>query len=276
MMIISRNTLLIVAGFFLFLSGCGDDNNEGQIVMTDNVNLLTERNISSLVLNQTMKYNIILPNDYYLNTDCVYPVLYLLHGMDGNHNSWAEDGDVRQIVQNAIKNDVVDPMIVVMPDAFNTFYVDGYQEGLKYETYFWNEFLPYIEETYRVNASREMRFIAGLSMGGFGASYYAFTHPDKFMYCYSMSGAIQGIGLTITPSISSIIAVCSSFEELPNYTIDCGTSDFLVYQSNQTVHEALESLEFDHEYIARDGTHDWVFWRKSLEMALERIGQYIN
>lgn len=257
------------------LSGCKTDD-EVELIITDNVSLLTDRNMVSIVLNQTMKYNLILPNDYYINTERYYPVLYLFHGMGGNNNDWADYGNAKQTVQDAFKNEVVEPMIVVMPDAFNTFYVDGYQSGLKYETYFWNEFLPYIEDTYRVNATREMRFVAGLSMGGFGASYYAYTYPDKFRYCYSMSGAVTGVGSSTTPSISDIVAAYDSFDGLPGYTLDCGTSDFLVFESNQAVHEVLDSIGFDHEYIAREGTHDWVFWQKSLEMALERIGQYLN
>lgn len=264
-----------LTGLIFIVSGCNNPN-EGELVTTDNLNLLTDKNITSAVLNQTMKYNIVLPNDYYINTERYYPVLYLLHGMNGNNNSWTNEGNVKEIVQNAIMHDVIESIIVVMPNAFNTFYVDGYQSGLKYETYFYEEFLPYIEDTYRINSLPEMRFIAGLSMGGFGASYYAFTHPEKFMYCYSMSGAVTGVGSPLTPPISKIIAGYNSFDELPDYTLDCGTSDPLVYASNQAAHQALDSLGFEHEYITREGTHDWMFWQKSLEIALERIGQYLN
>lgn len=268
---------LFLMSFIFILSACkNDDDNELELIVTDNVSLLANKTINSTVLGQTMKFNIILPNDYYTNTDRYYPVLYLLHGMGGNNTDWAIQGNAKQLVQDAFKNKVVAPMIVVMPDAFNTFYVDGYQNGLKYETYFWDEFLPFIESTYRVDALRENRFIAGLSMGGFGASYYAFTSPDKFVYCYSMSGAVEGIGLASTPSIADIIKAYESFGDLPAYTMDCGISDPLVYNSNQVVHAKLLEAGFDHEYIERDGTHDWLFWKKSLEMALERIGQYTN
>ncbi len=272
---IQRTTWLFVIGIIFLLAGCKNEK-EVPLIITDNISLLADRNITSMVLNQTMKYNIILPNDYYVNTDRYYPVLYLFHGMNGNNNDWAEQGNAKQMVQDAIKNEIIPPMIVVMPDAFNTFYVDGYQNGLKYETYFWDEFLPYIEKTYRIIDSRETRFIAGLSMGGYGASYYAFTYPDKFMYCYSMSGAVEGVGTSTTPSIADIITSYDSFDSLPGYTMDCGTSDPLVFTSNQSVHEKLVSAGFNHEYITREGTHDWGFWQKSLEMALERIGEYLT
>ncbi|WP_319590069.1 alpha/beta hydrolase-fold protein [uncultured Draconibacterium sp.] len=272
---VKTNIVLLLIGFILILSACSEDK-EPELVITDNVSLLSDQTINSTVLGQTMKFNIILPNDYYTNTNRYYPVLYLFHGMGGNNNDWATHGNAKQLFQDAFKNEVLAPMIVVMPDAFNTFYVDGYQNGLKYESYFWEEFLPSIEREYRVDAKRENRFIAGLSMGGFGASYYAFTYPDKFTYCYSMSGAVEGIGSDSTPSIADIIKAYKSFGDLPGYTMDCGTSDPLVFTSNQSVHAKLLDAGFDHEYIEREGVHDWVFWRKALEMALERIGQYTN
>jgi enterochelin esterase-like enzyme len=274
---VKRLIFLVLISLIICLPACNnDDDKETELIITGNVSLLSNKTIKSVVLNQTMKYNIILPNDYYIHDDRSYPVLYLFHGMGGNNNDWANQGNARQIFQDAFKNGVLAPMIVVMPDAFNTFYVNDYQSGLKYETYFWDEFLPFIESTYRVDASRENRFIAGLSMGGYGASYYAFTYPDKFAYCYSMSGAVEGIGTASTPSIAGIIAAYNSFGELPDYTMDCGTSDLLVYSSNQSVHAKLLEAGFDHEYIARDGVHDWAFWKKSLQMTLERIGQYTN
>ncbi|WP_163323785.1 alpha/beta hydrolase [Draconibacterium mangrovi] len=272
---VKHNIFLLATCFILILTACSEDD-EPEVVITDNVSMLIDKTISSTVLSQTMKYNIILPNDYYTNPERYYPVLYLFHGMGGNNRDWALQGNARLILQNAFKNGVTAPMIVVMPDAFNTFYVDGYQNGLKYETYFWEEFLPFIESEYRVTASRDTRFIAGLSMGGFGASYYAFTYPDKFKYCYSMSGAVEGVGAATTPSIAAIITAYDSFNDLPAYTMDCGTSDPLVFSSNQSVHAKLLDAGFDHEYIEREGTHDWVFWEKALEMALERIGQYTN
>ncbi|MDX8339787.1 alpha/beta hydrolase family protein [Draconibacterium sp. IB214405] len=272
---VKHNIFLLATCFILIFTACSEDE-EPEVVITDNVSMLIDKTINSTVLSQTMKYNIILPNDYYTNTERYYPVLYLFHGMGGNNRDWALQGNARLTLQNAFKNGVTAPMIVVMPDAFNTFYVDGYQNGLKYETYFWEEFLPFIESEYRVTASRDTRFIAGLSMGGFGASYYAFTYPEKFKYCYSMSGAVEGVGAASTPSIADIIRAYDSFSDLPAYTMDCGTADPLVFTSNQSVHAKLLDAGFDHEYIEREGTHDWVFWTKALEMALERIGQYTN
>lgn len=263
-------------GLLIFLVACQSEK-ETPSIYTGNVSAQSNLTIKSVVLGQEMKYNILLPGSYNIETDKKYPVLYLLHGMGDDNNAWMINGDAKNHVQRAIKKEVIPEIIVVMPDALVTFYVNGYQEGLKYCTFLEEEFIPYIESNYRVKTERSSRFIAGLSMGGFGASYHAFTYPEKFIYCYSMSGALEGVGTPATPSIVDLISEYrDNYDSLPGYTIDCGTSDFLVYTSNVSVHEKLIQLGFDHEYIERNGSHDWTFWKESLPMALERIGNYLN
>lgn len=245
-------------------------------IVTGNVVCLKNQHLNSAVLGQEMEYSILLPGSYSEAVDSVYPVLYLLHGMGDDHNAWIEKGNVAALVQKAINNEVLPEMIVVMPNAFVTFYVDNYQDNLAYETFFREEFLPYIESEYRVDAQRSQRFIAGLSMGGYGASYYAFSYPEKFCYCYSMSGALEGVGTILTPSVADLIAESSvEFSALPEFTMDCGMQDFLVYDANVSTHSKLTDLEFAHEYIEREGSHDWTFWQEALPMALERIGSIL-
>lgn len=259
----------------LFMFACQAEKDSPSLT-TGNVSVQSNLSINSAVLGREIKYNIILPGSYAQETNRFYPVLYLLHGMGDDNNAWLEKGDAKNLVQKAIKDEVIPEMIVVMPDALVTFYVNNYQDGLNYETFFEEEFMPFIENEYRIDGQRSSRFIAGLSMGGFGASYHAFTYPEKFRYCYSMSGAVEGVGKPVTPSISKLISAYNGeFQNLPDYTLDCGTSDFLVYESNVKVHEELNDLQFEHEYIERQGAHDWIFWKEALPMALERIGSYL-
>lgn len=92
-----------------------------------------------------------------------------------------------------------------------------------------------------------------------------------------MSGAVEGVSSPATPSITKLIAGYNGeYQNLPEYTLDCGTSDYLVYDSIVKVHNQLNELEFEHEYIERQGTHDWTFWKDALPMVLERIGSYLN
>ncbi len=246
-------------------------------IVTGNPVVKKNLTLNSVEMGQQMNYSILLPGSYNTNTDAYYPVLYLLHGMGDDNNAWLEKGDAKSIFQQAVSNEVLPEMIVVMPDALVTFYVNDYQDELQYENYFQEEFIPFIESEYRIKADRENRFIAGLSMGGYGASYHAFTYPGMFTYCYSMSGALEGVGSPATPAISSILAELSSdFQSLPQYTMDCGMQDYLVFEANENTHSQLTGLGFSHEYIERAGTHDWTFWKEALTMLLERIGRIIN
>lgn len=264
---------------FLFLpiiaASCSsdDDGPEGPII-TGNVSVKADQTIYSPENNCYFKYNVILPSSFNVDPSTKYPVLYLLHGADGSNTDWCNGGNAASVVQEYIKSGKLPEIVVVMPDAKNTSYVDGYQDGIKYETFFHQTLMPYIESTYRIIGERDNRFIAGLSMGGFGASYYAFTYPEKFRYCYCMSGAVGGMGSALTPDIPTLVAD-KDFSSLPDYTMDIGTEDFL-YATNVGVHNALEQMGFDHEFIQRSGAHDWKFWQEALPKALDRIGSYLK
>lgn len=256
------------------MTSCGDDNDKGKLIVTGNVAVKENLQAFSPENNMNFKYNVILPSSFNVDPSKRYPVLYLLHGADSNNTDWCNLGNARVAVQTAIDAGTIPEMVVIMPDAKNTSYVDGFQDGIKYETFFHNTFMPYVEEIYRIDGSRDKRFIAGLSMGGFGCSYYAFKYPEKFRYCYCMSGAVGGMGSSLTPDIVTLLTG-KDFAKMPDYTMDIGTEDFL-YSTNVWVHEALGQMGFTHEYIERPGAHDWTFWTQALPKAIERIGTYLK
>jgi putative tributyrin esterase len=133
-----------------------------------------------------MRYNIILPKDYE-DTDKRYPTLYLLHGLTSNYAAWAECGA-------KIHAPAYD-LIVVMPDAGNSWYVnwaggEGEQKN-NWGDYLVKDLVGHIDATYRTIAQREGRAINGLSMGGFGALALGLRHPDIFCSIGSHSGAIS-------------------------------------------------------------------------------------
>lgn len=226
------------------------------------------------------KYSIYLPYgwDDKANAGKKYPVLYLLHGMWSHNNEWLDNGKVKQTTDQAIKGGKLAEMIVVMPNAYDSFYVDGYMEGINYETFFWEDFVPHIESTYPVSTQRDSTAIAGLSMGGFGASYYAFTRPEEFFLCYEMSGAVEGMGTALVPSVRQIFESRGyngdNFDQLPQYIMDCGTEDYMCLSANVNTHNYLQMVGFPHEYITRPGSHDWVFWEASYVTLINRLKSY--
>src|SRR4029078_4393769 len=137
--------------------------------------------LKSKILNTDRKYAIYLPPDYE-TSQRFYPVLYLLHGGGDDQTGWVQFGEVQYIADKALIDGISTPMIIVMPDA-NTGkrgYSNNATGTWKYEDFFFQEFMPYIEKTYRIKADKRYRAISGLSMGGDGTFTYTLHHPELF------------------------------------------------------------------------------------------------
>ena len=220
---------------------------------------------------KNMKYSVYLPAGY--TAEKSYPILYLLHGYGGNQNSWLDDGKASSYTSAAIDGGTVCPMVIVMPDGMNAFYTDGYQDGMQYETYFFEELLPAVEAKYNAGGSRSKRAVAGLSMGGFGASYYALKHPDMFCLCYAMSGAFSVEGI---PSLYEIVNGYTDARraQFPAFTMEVGTEDQVpgLYDSNVAFDAFLTEKGLEHTFVSRPGIHEWVFWTVCYPKTLAALG----
>jgi enterochelin esterase-like enzyme len=249
--------------------------------------------LTSKILNMDRKYAIYLPPDYETSQRS-YPVLYLLHGMGDDQTGWVQFGEVLRIADEAIKTGKATPMIIVMPDA-NTGQV-GYFNDIRgkwrYEDFFFQEFMPFIEKQYRIKGEKHYRAISGLSMGGGGTFVYALHHPELFSSACPLSAYVGPLtveeqrqrqkdvqGLTdqdlqeyynkysVLPLIEKI---ADDQKKAVRWYIDCGDDDFL-YEGNSLVHIALRKKEIPHEFRIRDGGHTWTYWRASLPEVLAFI-----
>ena len=124
-------------------------------------------------------YDVYLPADYDSNPNKTYPVVYMLHGLYGNHRNLLERFDSSAMLDEAIKTSG-QSAIVVFVDGFNSFYIDSADRGLKMESAIMNDLVPYIESTYRVSKDRNDHAIGGISMGGYGAARFVLHHSDYF------------------------------------------------------------------------------------------------
>ena len=247
--------------------GCKEDpsGSKGSTVQT--------ATISSAALGIEVNYSVYLPPGYGSGRD--FPVLYLLHGFSGTYQDWPSNG-MRATMDQEIENGNSEKMVVIMPDGMDAFYINGYdQRNLNYEDFFINELIPTVESRYDISKVREQRGIAGLSMGGYGATYHGFKHQDLFSFTFSMSGAV-GIGGGTT-SIRDILDAKTSAElaDLPEYHMDCGQQDFL-FQNNASFSQFLTSKGVGHEFIVRPGAHDWNFWNASLFTVLDRYSTLLR
>ncbi len=251
--------------------------------------------MKSKILEMNRKYAIYLPPDYGTSQRS-YPVLYLLHGAGDDQTGWVQFGEVKHIADKVIKEGKATAMIIVMPDA-NTGkrgYTNDAAGKWRYEDFFFDEFMPYIERTYRVKNEKRYRAIGGLSMGGGGTFYYALHRPDLFASACPLSASARIVEKDSAKSYMKRRGMEDATEKqveewLKKYDIhgiiknmpkeqknairwfiDCGDDDFL-YEGNSLVHISMRENEIPHEFRVRDGKHDWTYWRASLYDVLNFI-----
>lgn len=140
-------------------------------------------------LGRKVSYSIYLPSGLQHLEKGNYPVLYLLHGYTDNETNWIQMGQMKTIADRAIANEEAVPMIIVMPDAWDTWYINQYDGKYLMKTCFLKNLSPIWKKTYRIRSDKESRAIAGLSMGGYGSFLYSLHHPDMFCACAPLSAA---------------------------------------------------------------------------------------
>lgn len=247
--------------------------------------------MESRILDSERKFAIYLPPDYE-TSERSYPVLYLLHGAGDDQTGWIQFGEVLRIADNAISEGSATPMIIVMPDA-NTGrrgYFNSIGGDWRYEDFFFEELMPYVEDRYRIKGEKRYRAVAGLSMGGGGSFMYALHRPELFSSACPLSASAGPLsieemkerlnrnGTTYTDeAVQAYFAQHSALELVKNlpvddirsvrWFIDCGDDDFL-YEGNSLIHIAMKKRNIPHEYRVREGAHNWTYWRESLPVVL--------
>lgn len=232
---------------------------------------------TSKLMGREMHYRVILPFQYKRQTAKRYPVIYLLHGLDGHYDNWT---DKTKLEQYSFPYEY----IIVTPEGGDGWYTDSASVPAdKYESYIIRELIPEIDQTFRTVAKRNHRVIAGLSMGGYGALKLGLKYPHLFAVAGSFSGAMDSPirgqnNKYLRPSIMSVFGPVESqtrkdndifrivrelpaekTKDLPFLYIACGTEDFL-FQANRDFVDLLIKQKIPAEYRPRPGTHNWTFW----------------
>lgn len=232
----------------------------------------------SKVLNSRKKLNIITPDFYDLNTSEKLPIIYCLHGLSGNCNDWIVSGNAKQIFNGK-------KVIAVFPSADNSFYCNM-KYGGRYFDYIANEIPEYIAKLFPIDTSKQ--YIAGLSMGGYGAIKIALSYPERFLKAASFSGVLDienackqlnnkdiitelrncfGHKLQV-PNTDNLFYLSQKIQKkLPLY-ISCGINDFL-YEQN--THFVKSNPQLDIRFISEPGEHEWALWTRNLEKFVEDI-----
>ena len=267
------------------------------ILMAQTSKVFDNLSMPSKILDGTRKYAIYLPPDYETSSRS-YPVLYLLHGAGDDQTGWVQFGEVQHITDKAIKSGKATPMIIVMPDAKSgkMGYFNDIKGEWRYEDFFFEEFIPFIEKTYRIKDKKEFRAVAGLSMGGGGSFMYALHHPDMFSSACPLSAYIGPLSIDEAKqaaswaqasyetqkeleawylhhnALSLVDAVPDDKLKAVKWYIDCGDDDFL-FEGNSLTHIAMRKKGIPHEFRIRDGGHSWEYWRTALPEVLKFVSK---
>lgn len=153
---------------------------------TASASTIVSRSFHSEALGRDWSYTLYLPTGYRHDAPRI-PVIYLLHGNNGDANDWLTQGHLQATADTLIERKEIPPVAIVMPQGGTDWYVDRKE---KMETAFFADLLPEIETHYAVATQRGGRMIGGVSMGGFGALRYAMTQPELFCGALLLSPAI--------------------------------------------------------------------------------------
>lgn len=215
-------------------------------------------------------------------TEAGYPSLLLLHGMYDDCTAWTRRTAIERYVDTT-------PLAVIMPSAHLSFYSDMYHGG-KYETYFREELPKIIHEFFpQISQRREDTYIAGLSMGGFGAVKLALRSPERYSKAVSLSGPLDlvmqaqyvemndfwhnlfGSVEELKGSVNDIPALAAetakTAAQLPEFYLWCGKDDSL-FPISRSGEDALRALGYSVESHTGDGAHTWDCWDREIARAI--------
>jgi putative tributyrin esterase len=253
--------------------------------------ILNQINLCSDELATRCTVNVLLPQrkptDPQDNYRTPFRVLYLLHGYSDDQTAWQRWTSIERYAEGL-------NLAVVMPAAQNSFYSDMARGG-EFFTFLTEELPTVLHELFPLSSTRADTFVAGLSMGGYGAFKLALSHPDRYAAAASLSGAVdiaEVVKRTNDPDnpawLEQMQNIFGDLEKLPGSQHDlfnlalkvsqsgtkprlfqyCGTEDFL-YQDNLRLRDFIRPLGYDYTYEETPGDHAWVYWDSAIQRVLD-------
>lgn len=246
---------------------------------------LIQVNFHSESLQRTVPMNVILPTDRIADVpENGYKTLYLLHGLYGNYTGWVSNTRIQMWAEE--KN-----LAVIMPSGDNSYYIDWAHPNNNYSRFIGKELVAITRKMFPLSKRREDTFIAGLSMGGYGAIHNGLTHADTFSHIAGLSAAVHLFEMPPEMEVPSIIGENWVFGDMkaaratdknprvalanlkaagtpiPKIYMACGLQDSLLYPNRfLRDHFLAEGVELTYEET--EGKHDWVFWDAQIQKVL--------
>lgn len=235
-------------------------------------------------LGKATNVNVYLPE----NMTRQSPIIYLLHGYSDDCNSWLDATSLARFADDY-------PFVIVMPQVELSYYTNM-SYGLDYWDYLTVELPDKISEWFGLNMKLAETFVAGLSMGGYGAFKWGMVFPEKIKAAASLSGALDVVSLwkrdrsrdqrfeTIFGSISQLSESQNNLFQLfstrlsekssPYFLQICGTEDFL-YEDNLAFRKKAEDSFVHYTYVEGAGGHTWDFWNQEIQRVLAYFAEFL-
>lgn len=240
-------------------------------------------NMSSVQLKMNTTVTLIMPNADRLEEKnlSARKVLWLLHGLSGDATSWSRLSRIEAYAEAA-------GLVVIMPCGGRSMYCDDVL-GQNYFTHITEELPVYFGKLFGLSQKKEDNFIAGLSMGGYGAMKIALSYPERFAAVGSFSGLLdlEPLAFVLTDDMRNefpfLIDTLDDISKSPlnppalldaekdkalRIYVACGFQDDL-FITNQTFKSRADSLEIDIYYEFEDGSHEWGFWDRHVNRFIE-------
>lgn len=241
---------------------------------------LTLTSYQSTTTGRTRKCYVLLPAGYSEETE--YPVLYLLHGIGGDHNEWM-GGKPDVVIGNLIASGEAKDMIVVIPNVRARANDGGNPSDMYSPAHFTafdnfindlrDDLMPFIAANFSIATGPENTAIAGLSMGGREALYIGLTMPETFGYVGAFCPAPGVLPYNVEPGLFPTDAF-----KLPDgcdnlILINAGQTDGVVGTWPSTYSSTLTKNGTDHIFYVTEGGHDFTVWKHGLYNFAKRIFQ---
>ncbi|MFP4198531.1 MAG: alpha/beta hydrolase [Halanaerobium sp.] len=258
---------------------------------------LLEMNLFSDSLGMASEVNIILPEIIKKTVKAdvkeekrefkdKYPVLYLLHGLSDDQTGWLRRSSIERYAEEA-------GLAVIMPGVHRSFYTDMVK-GQNYFTYLSEELPQKLGKILPLGNKREETFVAGLSMGGYGAFKLALNQPERFAAAASLSGALNmaehvtdkneagelyeefkwifGDLEKVKNSKNDLFYLLKKLKgkqaKIPELYQCCGTEDFL-YQDNLKFRTFCRKNNIKLKYEEEKAAHEWWYWDKKIQTVID-------
>ncbi|EFU74766.1 alpha/beta hydrolase [Enterococcus italicus] len=244
---------------------------------------ISRMNFRSEVLGKGTAVTVYLPDE----KQAKMPVLYLLHGKSDDCNSWLNATSLERYASQY-------PFCIVMPQVELSYYTDMVY-GDRYWTFLTEELPNKMHQWFQLKTEANQHFLAGLSMGGYGAFKWALRKPNEFRAVASLSGALDVVSLWEKDAqrdheFSLIFGTKTALKQSNNdllFLLDrqtcnqtaffqyCGTEDFLYTENQMFRNQAQQALE-NYVYQEGPGDHTWEYWDATIQEVLRQFFRLLN